>query len=163
MQIGQLVLVQTDPATQFVDAIAQNALAELDLSMPSGSQQGGPGFVDGGLAAGGAVRSRVKSIVIASVENLDWVVWLFADKNYGNANPANVNLCGYAALPASSAKRIGNTGLYYYFLAGLDLPYVDLGKLGQIHLGLQPTSAGKSAGAPGSVRVQLWAEPALGW
>ena len=163
MQTGQLVLVTTDPATQFVDAIAQNAVANLTLTMPSGTQQAGPGFVDGGLAAGGSVRSRVKGIVLESVESLDWVVWIWGNDTFDAANPANAKLLGFASLPAAGNKRIAASGLYHYYLGGLDIPYNDFQKLGRIYLGLQPTSAGKSAGALGSVVVTLIAEPALGW
>lgn len=163
MQQGQLVLVTTDPATQFVDVIAQNAMAELTMTMPPATKVSGPGYVDGGLAAGGSVRSRVKGIVIESVESLDWVVWLWGNSTFDDANPANAKLLGFAALPASGAKRIGGAGLYHYYLGGLDIPYNDFEKLGQVYLGLQPTSAGKSDGAAGSVVVQLIFEPVLGW
>ena len=163
MQIGQLVRVTTDPATQFVDAIAQNAMAELTLAMPAAGQLAGPGFVDGGLAAGGAVRSRIKGIVIESVESLDWVVWIWGNDTFDDSNPANAKLLGFAVLPASGNKRIAAAGLYHYYLGGLDIPYNDFQKLGRVYLGLQPTSAGKSAGAGGSVALTLIFEPALGW
>lgn len=163
MQAGQLVVVRTDPATQFVDAIVQNAMAELTLTMPQPGDVAGPGFVDGALAAGGSVRSRIKAINIISVESLDWTVWLWGNSDFADANPGNAFLLGFAALAAASAKRIGAAGLYYYTLTGLDLAYEDLLGLGQIYLGLQPTSAGKSAGAAGSVVVQLVCEPTLGW
>jgi hypothetical protein len=163
MQAGQLVVVRTDPATQFTEAIAQNAMAELTLTMPQAGDVAGAGFVDGGLAAGGSVRSRIKSIIITSVESLDWVVWLWGNDTFADANPANAQLLGFAALAAASAKRIAATGLYYYVLTGLDIVYEDLMGAGQIYLGLQPTSAGKSVGAAGSVVVQLVVEPTLGW
>lgn len=163
MQAGQLVLVTTDPATQFVDAINQNAMAELILTMPPATAVAGPGYVDGGLAAGGAVRSRIKGVVLAAVEALDWTVWIWGNDTFDDSNPALAKLLGFVALPASGAKRVGGAGLYYYAVNGLDIPYNDFLKLGQVYLGLQPTSAGKSAGALGSVVVQLIFEPVLGW
>ena len=163
MQAGQLVVIRTDPATQFVGAIAQNAMSELTLTLPQPGDVAGPGFVEGAIGAGGACRSRVKAVTIISVENLDWVVWLWGNSDFADANPANTKLLGFLALAAASAKRIAATGLYYYTLTGQDLAYEDLEGLGQIYLGLQPTSAGKSVGAAGSVVVQLVMEPTLGW
>lgn len=163
MQAGQIIAVRTDSATQFVDAIAQNAMAELTLTLPTPGVAAGPGYVDGALGAGGSVRSRVKSIVVISVEPLDWVIWLWGNATFADANPANAQLLGFASLAAASAKRIGGAGLYYYVATGLDLAYQDLAGLGQIYLGLQPTSAGKTGGAGGSVTVQLLMEPTLGW
>jgi hypothetical protein len=163
MQQGQLVLVTTDPATQFVDAILQNAMAKLTMTMPQAGQSAGPGFVDGGLAAGGAVRSRIKGVVIESVESLDWVVWIWGNATFDDAKPANAKLLGFASLPAAGNKRISASGLYHYYLGGLDIPFNDFLKKGQLYLGLQPTSAAKTGGAGGSVVVQLIFEPVLGW
>ena len=163
MQIGQLVLVRTDPATQFVDAIGQNVMAELTMQLPVGPQVAGLGFVPGGLAAGGATRARIRSVGIVSVESLDWTVWLWGNDTFSDANPELERFLGHVSLPASGAKRPANgSGLYHYFQSGLDIPLEDLAGLGQIYLGLQPTSAGKSAGAGGSVMVILAAEPTCG-
>lgn len=163
MQPGQIILVRTDPATQFAGVIAQNALAELTIPMTPAGQTAQDGYVDGSLAGGRTVRSRLSSIVIASVEALDYTVWLFGDSEFGAAAPADTHLLGYVSLPSSGAKRIGGAGLYYYYASGLDIPYVDLERQGNIYLGLQPTSGGKSAGGAGAVMVQLAFQPTLGW
>lgn len=164
MQAGQLITVRTNPATQFVDAIAQNAMAELTMVCPSGAERQGPGFLDGGLAAGGTVKSRLRAIVIESVQAIDYEIWLWGDDTFADANPENTKLWGFVALAASTAKQIGGAGLYYYTLTGLDIPYSDLMKLGQLYLGLIPrTAGGKAAGALGSVALQLYFEPSLGW
>lgn len=164
MQAGQLVLVQTDPASQFVDAIAQNVMAELTMTQVTPGQSAGLGFVDGGVSAGKSCRSRLKSLSLVSVENLDWVLWFWGSSVFADANPALERFLGFVALPASGAKRMPNAnGLYHYFQAGLDIPIVDFDRQGQLYLGLQPTSAGKTGGAGGSVLVQLALEPTLGW
>lgn len=169
MQPGQVVFVRTDPATQFVDAIAQNAMGQLTIPMvPPGTAPPNkpllPGFVDGGLAAGGTCRGKLESIVIASVQPIDWEVWLWGNDDFSTADPRNEYLFGYASLPASGAKQISAAGLYYYSLGSLTIPYVDLKKLGNVYLGLIPrTAGGKAAGAGGSVVVQLGFLPTLGW
>lgn len=163
MQAGQLVLVRTNPATQFIAALAQNAVGELTMAMPVGAQQAGAGFVDGALGGGGTCRGRLRSITIASVEGLDWTVWFWGNSTFSDASPALAQLLGFAALPVAGAKRIAGAGLYYYFLGGLDIPIVDLEKVGQLYLGLQPTSAGKSAAGAGAIALQLAVEPTLGW
>ena len=83
------------------------------------------------------------------------------------------NSCiGFFAFAASAAVRIAASGLYYYYIYGLDIPYTDeddrdekvdpLAPSGRIHLGLQPTSGTKSAGASGAVKITLFVDPTHG-
>lgn len=164
MQAGQLVLVQTDPASQFVDAIAQNAMAELTMTQVPAGQSPVIGYVDGGVSAGKSCRSRLKALGLVAVESLDWTVWFWGNATFSDADPRNERFLGFVNLPASAAKRPANaSGLYHYFQGGLDLPIVDLAGQGQLYIGLQPTSAGKSAGEAGSVSLILTLEPTLGF
>lgn len=157
MQAGQLILVRTDPATQFTGALAQNAAATVNLAM-NFTGPAGDGYVDPGLGAGKTLKARLRSILIQSRENLDWEVWLWG-KNTFNASatdPAQNFPFGFVALAGSGAKQIAGAGLYTYFVSGVDVPYLDLDVSGQLHLMLvNRAGAGKSAGAAGAVGIQL--------
>lgn len=168
MQIGQLVNVRTNPATQFTGALAQNAALTENLRIPQGTEVAGLGFADGGIGSG---KSRVRSILIQSVENLDWEVWIWATDafNVSTSDPALNFPLGYALLAGSTAKRIGGAGLYYYFLSGLDIPLQDEDVItnngpNEIHLMLvNRAAASKTAGAGGAIRIDLNIEPSTGW
>lgn len=160
MQAGQLVYVQTDPTTQFTAAISQNAAATLNMA-PGGSL----GQVDGGLSGNRSCKARLRSIGIKSVEGLDWEVWLWGKDTFATATAmADRYPWGFAALAvATVGRQIAGAGIYYYYLAGLDIPYVDLDDSGEVHLGLIPRSAGKSANASGTIQITLGFEPTLGY
>lgn len=158
MVSGQLIPVRTDPATQFTAALAQNAALTLNLAQPVGTQVQGNGYVDGGLASGGSVRSRLRSIVIASVENLAWEVWLWGKDTFNASltDPAVVYPVGRWSFTANMGLQIAGAGLWYYYIDGLDQPYVDLDKTGEVHLMLvNRSAAGKSADTAGAILVQL--------
>lgn len=166
MQPGQIVLVSTNPATQFVDAIAQNALATEVLLPPQGNQVQGPGFVDGALAAGGSCRGILRSIVVLSVQSIAWELSLWGDAGFDDPAPDLVNFFGKYAFAAADGVQYGGSGLYHYFVGGLEIPNVNLDDrdLGRLYLGLCPrTAGGKAGGAGGSVKVQLAFQPTMGW
>lgn len=165
MQAGQLILVRTNPATQFRATLAQNAALTLNLTMPPAGSVAGDGFVDAGLAAGSTVRGRLKAIGLISVENLAWEVWLWSRDLY----QAGVLLSGTLAplgrwsFVTGDGARIAATGAYYYYKEGLDVAYEDLDRTGEVHLMLVNRSAsGKSADDAGAVQVQLAFEPTYG-
>lgn len=162
MQAGNLEYVATDPSTQFIGSVAQDAAAYLDLLLPES------------VAAGRTCRSRLRGIVIQSVENLGWEVWLFRRQRTGAEGIADVHFAGFWSFAAADAVQIGGAGLYYYYIDGLDVPYEvtdvlpngqpdENGQRRNLHMALIPRGAGKSAGAAGSVRVQFNLEPTLGW
>ena len=166
-QQGSVELVATDPLTQFRAAIAQNAAAYLDLTLPQG------------ISAGRTCRSRLKGISIQSVENIGWEIWLFTKKRTGAeaivpAAAAGSAFQGYWTFTASMALRIAGAGLYYYYVDGLDVPYeaTDVLADGQpddetqrknLHIALVAREAGKSADDAGAVRVQFVLEGTLGF
>jgi hypothetical protein len=162
MQSGQLISVRTNPATQFLGALAQNAALTLNLTMPITGAIQADGYVDAGLAAGNAVRSRLRSIWIASMENLAWEVWLWASDAFAASptNPALVFPLGRWTFVANDGVRIGGTGLYYYYIEGLDHAYADFDDTGEIHLMLvNRSAAAKSADAAGAILIQMQFEP----
>lgn len=165
MQAGQLIAVRTNPATQFIDALAQNAALTLNLTPPPAGSPMQDGYVDEGLAAGRGVRARLRSIVIVSVENLAWEVWLWGKDtfNASQTDPAGEFLVGRWAFVTGDGIQIGGAGLYYYYIEGNDQPYGDLDKTGEIHLMLvNRSAAGKTPGVDGAILVQLNFEPTYG-
>jgi len=160
-QLGRLVSVLTDPATQFTAALATNAA--LTLNMTPG---GGLGKVDGGLASP-SVQCRIKGITIASAEALDWEVWFWRSDafNVSATDPSLDLFAGRHKFTASTdGLRIAGAGLYYYAVNNLDIPYVDVDGTGEMHLMLINRSvASKTAGANGAVQVGLLCDPSLSW
>lgn len=167
MQIGQIIQIRTNPATQLIAALAQNDGLDLTMTMLPDGTAPAPGYVDPGLGAGGSARSRLKSLSIVSVENLDWEVWLWGTGTFNGSasDPGAVYPFGRWAFVAANAKQIGGSGLYYYYIDGLDVPYADLSpRQGCVHLTLVNRSvASKSADAAGAILLQLGFENAYGW
>ena len=161
-QSGIVIRVSTDPSAQFRAAIAQNAAAYLDVALPEG------------LAAGRAAKCRLRSLLIASVENIGWEVWLFRRSRTGAEVIGDIQAVGFWTFTASMAVRIGGAGLYYQYVDGLDVPYEvtdvlatgapdDAGQRRNLHMALVAREAGKSADDAGAVAVQMVLEPTLGW
>ena len=159
-QLGQIVSLTTDPAVDFVDAISDEVMdlesLELDLS----------------ICGTPTARCRITGISIVSTEALDWRLWLWRKAAGPGADIAANSFIGFWTFASSAAVRIGATGLYYYFIFGLDIPYTDEDTAeekpdptkpsGRFHLGLQPTSGGKSAGEAGAVKITLFVDPTHG-
>lgn len=165
MQAGQLIQVRTDPATQFTGALAQNAAATVNLAQAAAGQVAGDGYLDGGLASA-SLQSRLRSILIQSVENLAWEVWLWGTDSFNASltDPSSNFPLGIWSFAAADAKRIGGAGLYYYYVEDMDTPYVDLDNTAELHVMLVNRSvASKTAGANGAVQLQINLEPTLGW
>jgi hypothetical protein len=159
VQTGQLTIVRTDPATQLIAAAAQNVA--LTVNMVQGS---GIGQVDGSVAGGNTVKSRVRAITILSVQNLAWEVILWGKDTYNTGAIEAQFPLGQWAFATGDGTQIAGTGLYLYHVDGLDIPYVDLDASGEVHLMLVNRSAGaKSADAAGAILVQLQLEPCLGY
>lgn len=164
MQLGRVILVRTDAATQFRGALAQNASATENLAMPTGVGQT-DGYFDAGIAAGLSATSRIRSLAVVALDNLAWEVVLWGKDTFTTYTDLNdlVRLGSYA-FQVGDGKQINGAGPYYYFVSGLDIPYVDFDKTGELHLMLVNRSAGaKTAGDAGALFVQLGVEPSLGW
>lgn len=168
-QPGQLILVRTNPATQFRGAIAQNAAATLSLA------PGGPavapvpadvGFLDDGVAASRSVRARLVALTIIAAEDLDWEVWIWGTDQFATPTLLSGQLAPLARVDLSgdAGVQIGATGNFYWFAALLDGPVLDLDQTSELHLMLvNRAAAGKSEGDAGAVQLQLHLAPTLGW
>ena len=162
-QEGNVELVKTAPATQFRDAIAQNAASYLDLLLPET------------IAAGRTCRSRLKGISIISTENTGWEVWLFSRSRTGaEAISTGIWFLGYWTFTAASARRIAAAGLWYYYIDGLDIPYEaddvladgqpdDDGQRRRLHIALIARESAKAAGDAGALQVTFVLESTLGF
>ena len=161
MQAGTLILVRTNPATQFAGAQATGAEATLDLGpVPAGTKDG-DGYVDQGLGAT-SVASRLRAILLQSVQKLQWEVWLWGDNQYRTNGIGAQHPLGIWNFAEANAF-LGADGLYTYYVDGLDVPYADIGGAGQIHLMLINRDAtSKLAGAGGAIQIQLTLEPTSG-
>lgn len=141
--------VRTDKDVDFTGTLAQNAGANVNLTLP------------GALAGiNGNARSTLKSIAIISDENLDWEVWLFGKSTFQVADYDSDFFVGRWSFVAADAVRIAGTGGYYYYIEGLGVPYADLNNTGKLHITLiNRSAAGKSAGASGEVVITFTMEP----
>lgn len=159
-QLGQIISLTTDPAVNFVDAIADEAMDLESLAL------------DLSVCGTPTARCRITGIAVVSVEPLDWRLWLWRVAAGPGADIAANAFIGYWQFTAAAAVRIAATGLYYYYIFGLDVPYTDedepankpdpLRPSGRFHLGLQPTNGAKTAGAGGAVKITLFVDPTHG-
>ena len=153
MQPGIVHYVRTLAASQFRAALAQNAIATLDLD---------PAIQ--GVSLGPHAACHVVGVQILSAEQLDWGVYLYRKNTYNVATIDSNFLAGYWEFVASTARRIAATGPYIYFDASSpQIPYWDEDRLGQIHMGLvNRSAAGKSADDAGAISVRLFLQLGIG-
>lgn len=152
-QIGQVQILRTVAASEFREAAAAGVMLGLDKSVAE-------------IAGGLTVRYRLKAIIIQSKENLAWMLWLFSKAialQLTTTDPDVAKLLGFWKFAvADEEQRDGSTGLYYYYIDGLDVPVVDDDGTTKLHLGLVSRSGNKSAGDAGAVSVGLVLEECNG-
>lgn len=160
-QLGQIITLTTDPAVDFVDAIAQNAMDLESLAL------------DLSVCGTPTARCRITGIAIVATQALDYELWLWRKAFGAGAGIAADSFIGYWTFQAAMAVQIGGTGLYYYYIYGLDVPYTDEDTAeekpdstkpsGRFHLGLVNRSAtGKNAGETGALKITLFVDPTHG-
>jgi len=160
VQLGRLLVIDTDPATQFTEAIAQNA-SEMENWTP-----------DLALAAAPDCRGRIVALAIVSDQNLAWEITTWSrEAGAGAATVALDSFLGRHAFAAADGLQIAGAGSYRYFAAGLDLPVLDEDPTadrdapyaGRLHLSLvNRSAAAKNAGATGEIKIRLFIDPTLG-
>jgi hypothetical protein len=160
MQLGRLLVIDTDPATQFTDAIAQNA-SEMENWTP-----------DMALAAAPDCRGRIVAIAIISDQNLAWEITTWSrEAGAAAASVALDSFLGRKAFVVGDGLQIAGAGSWRYFASGLDLPVLDEDPqadrdtpyAGRLHISLVNRSAGsKNAGATGEIKIRLFIDPTLG-
>lgn len=141
--------VRSDKDVHFVGAIAQNASEEANISLPSA--------LDG---IKGNARSRIRSIIIESDENLAWELWFFGKDLFQESDLDLDYFLGSVTFATGDGLRIGGAGQYCYYREDLDLAYEDFDNSGELHVALvNRSAASKTAGASGEVVVTFYLEP----
>ena len=136
--------IRSDKDTHFAGAIAQNASEEENLALPKGIT----GFGD-------HCKARLKTITLQSDENLNWEIMLFSSDTFANTDLDLDTFIGYWNF-GTGAVRIAGAGQFYYYIAGLDVPYQDDDASGELHVALVNRSAAtKTAGAAGEVVIEF--------
>ena len=147
-----LGLVRSNPVTQYTEAITTGLSENEDLQLPTTMQ---------------AVANplRVTAMSIISVQNLSWELWLFGSSAFQNADFAVDQFLGMWGFNAADARRVnsGSYAQYYYYIDGLNIPYVDRSAsatiLPALHTMLVNRSvASKITGALGAITVQATIE-----
>jgi hypothetical protein len=147
--------VTSNPATQFVEALAQDEISiNYDLALPVKSPLV---FVNG--------------FTIVSAENLAWELWLFATSIGLTDLPSTDALVGMWAFPVIAAQQVGYTvtpagtgvpnTLYRYHITGNMIPYYDEEWMNSnstgypaLHLRLvNRAGVAKTAAAPGALAI----------
>ncbi|SRR6266508_5256391 len=164
----QTLPVKTKSTAHFTAAIAAAAADTAHLKTKGNDTTNG--VVPEGLAAGGTVRSRIRSIRMLSAQLLPWEIQFYRKATgIGGADIDAESLCGIWSFGGSGtvgdgSRATGDT-FYEYYVDGLDIPYEDLNVTSQIHLRLvnRHAATGKSSGAAGAVSIELGMEPSCGW
>jgi len=151
--------ILSDPATQFIEALAQDAISDnYDLRC----QERQHSFF-------------IRAITIVAVQNLAYELWLFRSATNFTAAVGTDKFIGvwqFAALTAGQPGfTVGGGSLFRYYIDGLMVPYWDedfgqsdgtpqgnqRGRNAFIHARLVNRSAtGKNAGATGAVQLTFW-------
>jgi hypothetical protein len=161
--------VRTKSTVHFLGALAAAGAAATEHLKTIGNSSVTAGVVPEGLAAGGHVRSRLRSIRILSVQLLPWEVQLFhRAAGIGGAVLDTESFVGTwsftgSGTPGDGSQATGDT-FYYYYVDGLDVPYEDLDVTSQIHVRLinRHAATAKIAGASGAITIEFGLEPSTG-
>lgn len=147
-----LSLVRSNPDTQYTGAILQNESENEDIQLAPSMQ-----------AVGNPLRLTALSLI--SVQNLSWELWLFGSSVFQSADFAADQFLGMWGFNAADARRVnsGTFAQYYYYIDGLNIPYVDRSASGSVlpslHAALVNRSVtAKIAGAAGDIVVQATLE-----
>lgn len=163
-----LYKVKTDDTVNWTGALVTNAEAKEDLDLNT-------------LAAGlsgmnGRVELILRGISISSVQQLAWEVDLWTSATHTTTDPNTDAFVGCWAFGASGTPgdgaQIAATGLYRYYIDGLEIPLWDddqtgtggsatdpLRYSGKLHASLINRSVtSKIAGTSGRITVTFWVE-----
>src|SRR6267142_3864452 len=102
---------KTDPTSQFRAAIAQNAKTDLDLVLPTTLK-----------GVNGNAQGSLRSLTIASIENLAWEVWIWRSATHvtltGAVTAPGTNVIGRWTFAAGDGIQ-DVTGDFIYYIDGL--------------------------------------------
>lgn len=144
-QLGRLLTVATNPATQFTSVINQNAGEYLGLDVRG--------------ALGGKARGRVLRVVLRTAEAKDWQLFFFGTSVHNSAIATNRYL-GRVAFTAAEGLQIGGAGAFLYDKAA-DIPVLDFNETGRLHLVLVNRSTATLGGA-NTISLECWVDPTQG-
>lgn len=157
MQAGNLTRVRSRPATDWTTALAQNASEAISLPLPAA------------IAAGKHCRCRIRAIDLVSSDNLAWELLFFTNNRM--QLPISVEEDGFCGrvkfTEPDGGPQIGLVTLsnFYYHRPGLDIPYEDGDKIGNLNVVLvnRSPSAKTSLAAGGQFLAVFTLELTLGW
>lgn len=154
MQVGRLISLETNPATEFRGSLAQNAGLTLSLDAKT-------------LGVGLGAVLIVRALAILSTEARSWEIDFFRSAQFGAATLANNRFAGVWNFANTGnpgdGMQIGGAGLYYYYVDGLYIPIRDEDQTSAVHVALvNRSAAAKSANDAGALRVQIALEMPLG-
>lgn len=144
-----LRVIDSDKDSHFTGALAQNAIENESINMPSDWQTT---VVN---------KCTIKQITLESDQQLDFDLVLYSKSAYANADLDLDNLIDIISFSASSATQMAGANQYYYsYPLVRSIEYSDLSNTSKIHCGLINRSAvAKNAGATGEVKVRFMACP----
>ena len=136
------------PATNFTEALATNAKSAMNLLY--------------GIVPQASRQYLIQQIEVTTKENIGPQFNFFASAAGFTTDPATDTFLGQVTFLAAQGAQIGASGLWRYFVNGLQMPYYDADTLNSLnppslHVILQNVGAtSKSAGAAGSIAVTIW-------
>jgi len=140
--------VRTSSSVEFTDALITNAAENENIVLPSALS-----------GVGGNATNIVRAIQIVATENLAYELDFYGTDAFNSATPNLNRFLGLWAFAASDGTRVAGTGLYRYYIDGLDIPLWDYDKTGEMHVALvNRSAAAKTAGAGGALTVTVWCQ-----
>lgn len=146
MARGIVVNVRSNKDANFTEAIAAGGEERENIVAPQA------------LAAGLDMRSRLRTIRIISLDNLAWEVWLWSKDSFSDPDYNKNSFLGFWSFGAGDARQVGGSGVYYYYIDGLDVDYRDESFQGKIHCAIINRSVSAKTVGPNLV-LELGLEP----
>lgn len=143
--------VTSDPAVNFLEALAQNAASAMNILY--------------GVPPVFSRQYLIRAIEVTTKEAYGPELNFFSTAAGLTTDPATDTFLSRWGFLSSMAERIGATGLYRYYVDGLAIPYFDGDTINSVnppslHVILQNISAtAKSADATGASKMTVWLQP----
>lgn len=137
----------SDKDTHFTGALAQNAIENESINMPTDWQ------------TAGKQKITISEINLQADEDLDMELVLWSSSSYSNTDLDLDKMITRISFTAATAEQIAGAGQYYYENPLVQsIEYIDEDNTSKVHIGLVCRDAsGKSAGASGETVVRIGA------
>ena len=149
---GPIHHVRSETDTHFNTEIVQYAADNENLAFPAGLV--------------GCGECVIEAVVIQSIQNLDWYVYIFGTDGFDNTDLDLDYFIEYVAFATSTGLQVGATAQYYYSSTNLNIPYKDLDwdsskeTAAELHIALvNRNSTAKNAGDTGDVLLDIIIRP----